>query len=70
MQENWIGSGRVGRKKLFRERALLALVQGTFAAIDSVRREGETRVDFIRAAIGNEIARRLSPSQKPKPKKD
>ena len=57
----------MGRKKLFAEHTLLALVKGTRAAVDSVRRTGETRADFYRLAIGQEVARRLG-AKKPKAK--
>jgi hypothetical protein len=49
---------RMGRKKLWTERIQLPLAEGTTDKIDSLLREGEVRLDFIREAIDKEIAAR------------
>jgi hypothetical protein len=48
----------MGRKKLYGERIELPVAEGTKGAIDTVLDEGETRLDFIRAAIERELKRR------------
>jgi hypothetical protein len=54
----------MGRAKQWTERIQLPLAAGTTAKIDSLLREGEVRLDFIRAAIDREISLRekTSPS--------
>lgn len=49
---------RMGRKKLWTERIQLPLAEGTTEKIDSLLRDGEVRLDFIREAIDKEIAAR------------
>lgn len=48
----------MGRPKQFTERIQLPLAEGTTARIDDLLFEGEFRLDFIRAAIESELARR------------
>lgn len=47
-----------GRKKRWREDMQARFAEGTFAAIDRVRADGESRTDFVREAVAREIARR------------
>lgn len=49
----------IGRPKLYGQQILLLLSNGMLADIDAVIREGETRLDLIRAAIEREIERRV-----------
>lgn len=49
---------RVGRKKLWTERLLLSLAEGTRERLDSALKEGEDRLDLIRTAIEAELKRR------------
>jgi len=48
----------VGRKKLWDERILLPLKSDTVEQLDAALRDGETRLDLIRAAIEKELKRR------------
>jgi hypothetical protein len=48
----------MGRKKLWPERMDAMLPEGTFARMDRVRADGETRTDLIRVAVERELARR------------
>lgn len=48
----------MGRKKLWDERILLPLAEGTLDRIDAQLAETETRLDLIRAAIERELKRR------------
>lgn len=57
-------AARVGRKKLWTERIQLPLANGTTARIDSLLRQDEVRLDFIREAIEREIKRRLRSADK------
>ncbi len=50
----------MGRPKQFDERIQLTLVEGTTARIDALLGENEYRLDFIRAAIETEIAKRTT----------
>lgn len=47
-----------GRPKLYSVRILLPLPSAVLKAIDLALRKGETRLDFIRAAITAELKRR------------
>ena len=49
---------KVGRKKLWTERLLLSLAEGTRARLDDALRDGEDRLDLIRTAIEAELKRR------------
>jgi hypothetical protein len=49
---------RVGRIKHFHESLRLPLKEGTKDKISAVMEPGESRLDFIRASIDNEIQRR------------
>lgn len=49
---------RVGRKKLWTERLLLSLAEGTTARLDAVVGEGEDRLAVIREAIEEKLAQR------------
>lgn len=49
---------RVGRKKQWTERIVLPLAEGTTDKIDSLLKDGEVRLDFIRTAIERELKRR------------
>lgn len=49
---------RMGRPKLNFENMPGRFPEGTFARIDAVRREGENRSDFLKAAVEAEIKRR------------
>lgn len=46
----------VGRKMLWPEKLTLKLPEGGTARIDAVLKEGEPRLDMIRAAVEKEIA--------------
>jgi hypothetical protein len=48
----------MGRKKLWTERILLPLADGTLARIATVLLEGQDRTEFIREAVDREIERR------------
>ena len=48
----------MGRKKLWSEDMGARFADGTFAKIDRLREEDETRTDFVRAAVDHEIERR------------
>ncbi|GAA4108897.1 hypothetical protein GCM10023067_04800 [Aminobacter aganoensis] len=48
----------VGRKKLWRENINLTLPEGAKARMDSLLKDGEDRLDLIRAAIERELERR------------
>jgi hypothetical protein len=47
----------VGRKKLYRERILTPLREGTIALIKAAKLPGESQSDFVRRAIEKEISR-------------
>lgn len=49
---------RVGRKLQYPEKREAAFPPGTLSRIDGVKREGESRADFIRDAVEKEILRR------------
>jgi hypothetical protein len=51
---------RSGPPKLYPVRALLLLAKGVLEAVDKALAKGETRQDFIRAAIATELKRRGS----------
>lgn len=48
----------MGRKKLWAERLLVPLAEGTTARLDAVTDEDEDRLDVIRAGIEKELKRR------------
>jgi hypothetical protein len=48
----------MGRNKLWDEDMVARFVEGTFAAIDEVLKENETRTDFVREAVARELRRR------------
>ncbi|MBB6353467.1 hypothetical protein ACFFTN_01485 [Aminobacter aganoensis] len=48
----------MGRKKLWRENINLTLPEGAKARMDSLLKDGEDRLDLIRAAIERELERR------------
>ena len=48
----------MGRKKQWTERIQLPLAEGTTDKIDSLLKDGEVRLDFIRTAIVREMRRR------------
>lgn len=48
----------MGRKKLWAERILLSLAEGTTARLDAVAQENEDRLSVIREAIERELKRR------------
>lgn len=50
----------MGRPKLYAERIVLPLPEGTTARIDALLEDGEYRLDFIRAAIDAEVEKRLA----------
>jgi metal-responsive CopG/Arc/MetJ family transcriptional regulator len=54
----------MGRKKLWAERILVTLAEGVSSRIDGYLTARETRLDFIRAAIDNEISRRRKKAQR------
>jgi hypothetical protein len=56
----------MGRKKLFTERVLVPMSQGTLARIARVLRAEEERTAFFRAAIEREIKRREAKAEKAK----
>jgi hypothetical protein len=47
----------MGRKKIYRERIITPVTEGTTALIDAAKRSGEARADFIRRAIQHELQR-------------
>lgn len=49
----------MGRKKLWDEALLARLASGTISRIDAVLGEGETRTEFLRAAIEREVQVRV-----------
>jgi hypothetical protein len=49
---------RVGRKKLWHERAGIKFARGTFARIAAVLEPGEVRMDLVRTAVERELKRR------------
>ena len=49
---------KMGRPKLFHERAMARLVAGTLARMEAVMESGEDRTSFLRTAIEREIERR------------
>lgn len=52
---------RVGRKMEFPDKCIAPLPEGSFARIDRVLREGETRTDLLRTAVEAELKRREKP---------
>lgn len=48
----------MGRKKLWTERLLVPLPDGTTARLDAVTTDDEDRLDVIRAGIEKELKRR------------
>lgn len=48
----------MGRKKLWEDRILLPLAEGTLARIDAYLAANENRLDLIRQAIERELKRR------------
>lgn len=50
----------MGRPKLYAERIVLPLPEGTTARIDALLEDGEYRLDFIRTAIEAEVEKRLA----------
>lgn len=48
----------MGRKKLWTERLLVPLPDGTTDRLDAARADDEDRLDVIRAAIERELKRR------------
>lgn len=48
----------VGRKKVNFEQMPARFPEGTFARIDDVRGDGETRTSFVQDAVEREIVRR------------
>ncbi len=51
----------MGRPKLNFDKMPGRFPEGTFARIDAVRREGENRSDFLKAAVEAELQRREKP---------
>lgn len=49
---------RVGRKKRWKEDMQARFAEGTFARMKSALRDGESRTDFVRNAVEQELARR------------
>jgi hypothetical protein len=49
---------KMGRTKQWFEDMQARFVEGTFAAIDEVLKENETRTDFVREAVARELRRR------------
>lgn len=49
---------RVGRKMEFPDKCVAPLPKGTFARIDRVLADGETRTDLLRKAVEAELTRR------------
>jgi len=50
---------KAGRPKTNFEQMPARFPEGTLGRIDAVRQPGETRVDFLRTAVTNEIEARL-----------
>lgn len=50
----------MGRPKLYIERIVLPLPEGTTARIDALLEDGECRLDFIRKAIEAEVEKRAA----------
>jgi len=50
----------MGRPKLYAERIVLPLPEGTTARIDALLEDVEYRLDFIRTAIEAEVEKRLA----------
>lgn len=50
----------MGRPKLYAERIVLPLPEGTTARIDALLEDGEYRLDFIRTAIEAEVEKRVA----------
>ncbi len=50
----------MGRPKLYAERIVLPLPEGTTARIDALLEDGEYRLDFIRMAIEAEVEKRVA----------
>lgn len=48
----------MGRKKLWAERLLVPLPEGTTERLDAVKADDEDRLDVIRAGIEKELKRR------------
>jgi hypothetical protein len=56
----------MGRKKVYRERIIIPVVEGTIALINAAKRPGEARADFIRRAIERKLQRETRAKLKPK----
>lgn len=50
----------MGRPKLYAERIVLPLPEGTTARIDALLEDDEYRLDFIRTAIEAEVEKRVA----------
>ena len=57
----------LGRRKLWTENINLTLPEGAKARMDSLLKEGEDRLDLIRAAIERELERRERARRKARP---
>lgn len=51
---------KIGRPKLYAERIVLPLPEGTTARIDALLEDDEYRLDFIRTAIEAEVEKRVA----------
>ncbi|MEY9235427.1 hypothetical protein ABIF78_007750 [Bradyrhizobium japonicum] len=54
----------MGRKKLWTEDMQSRFAEGTFAQIESLLENGESRTDFIRTAVDRELLRRKELNKK------
>jgi hypothetical protein len=57
---------RVGRKKRWNEDMQARFPEGTFERVAAVLEKGEDRTDFVRKAVGRELARRESARRRKK----
>lgn len=60
-------SGRMGRKKQWKERFWAVVPEGTVARIDAALKTDEPRTQFVRDAIERELKRRALSMSKRKP---
>jgi hypothetical protein len=47
----------MGRRKIYAQRIIIPVREGTTALIDAAKRPGETRADFVRRAIERAVER-------------
>jgi hypothetical protein len=59
----------MGRRKIYKERIIIPVVEGTSDIIDATKREGESRADFIRRAIQREVERETRAKLRPRDQK-